>query len=379
MNKTIMFVSAIMAIGLCGCGKKDDSASRQAYMNALTEVRVATPTVKKIELWDEYTARIDAHTFVELRARVNGYLEKVMIADGQDVKKGDLLFQIDPRPFEAALAAAKANVKEVEAKLVLAKSNLERAKELYAANAISKETLETRNSNLLEAEAALLNSKARLRDAELNLEYTRIVAPMDGQASEALVDAGNLVTANQTILTTIVKSDVVYAYIEVSERDYHRYVANGLFKQIDIIKQKGPEVVLETLGDHGATYKGNLTYYDNRIGSETSSLTMRATLDNHDGKLAAGMFAKFKMRSGLPQEVMLLPEMVIGTDLLNRYVLVVDKDNIVRYRPVQIGRLVGKYRVIEGGLKADEKVVFEGLQRAIPGHKVNPAPYEVKQ
>ena len=364
---------------LCGCGDGGPSAEHQAYLKALSEVKVASPIMRKMDLWDEYTAKIEAVAYVELRARVNGYLEKIYFTEGQEVKKGDVLFLIDPRPYEAALDSAKANVKEVEARLVLAKHNLERAKELYAANAISKETLDTRESSYMQEQAYLLSAKANLRDAELNLEFTEIKAPMDGRVSETMVDVGNLVTANSTLLTTIVRSDVVQAYIEISERDFQRYQANALFKLIDIKAKKGPDVEVLTLGDDKTVYKGHVTYYDNRIGNETASLTMRADLDNSDGKLAGGMFAKLRMRSGEPQMCMILPESVIGTDLLNRYVLVVDKDNVVRYKAVQIGRLVGEYRIIEGGLNPQDKVVFEGLQRAVPGTKVTPIPYEHKE
>ena len=261
---------------LCGCGDGGPSAEHQAYLKALSEVKVASPIMRKMDLWDEYTAKIEAVAYVELRARVNGYLEKIYFTEGQEVKKGDVLFLIDPRPYEAALDSAKANVKEVEARLVLAKHNLERAKELYAANAISKETLDTRESSYMQEQAYLLSAKANLRDAELNLEFTEIKAPMDGRVSETMVDVGNLVTANSTLLTTIVRSDVVQAYIEISERDFQRYQANGLFKLIDIKAKKGPDVEVLTLGDDKTVYKGHVTYYDNRIGNETASLTMRA-------------------------------------------------------------------------------------------------------
>ncbi len=361
---------AIMAVAafVGGCKKNQNQAGMS---NAPAEVQVAKPIAKSIEFWDEYTARLDALAYVELRARVGGYLQKICFKEGQSVKQGDLLFVIDPRPYEASLAAAKAHVKEVEARLALAKSNNMRAKELYAAKAVSKETYETRNSELLSAEAALLNAQAVLREAELNLEYTHIYAPISGKVSESLVDVGNLVTANATMLTTIVKSDVIQAYFEISERDQIRYKKTGLFKEIDVEKSTGPKVKI-TLLDDGTQREGKLTYFDNRIGIATSSLTMRADIDNSDFLFAPGMFAKISVLGEKEHPVIMIPEDIIGTDLVNRYVYVLDKNNVAQYRALKVGRLVGKWRVVDEGLSADDRVVAVGLQRVVAGVKVSP-------
>lgn len=356
-------------IAVSGCGKKAPQMAHSA-----PEVQVSKPIKKTFEVWDEYTARVEPLEFVELRSRVSGYLEKIFFKEGQIVKAGDLLFVIDPRPYEASLAAAKASVKEVEARLLLAKTNLERAKDLLKSNAISKEIYDTRESDVLSTEASLLNAQALLKEAELNLEYTHIRAPISGKVSQRLVDPGNLITANTTVLTTIVNSSIVQAYFEISERDMLRYQNSGLFKEIDVINRKGPPVEMTLWGEEHKPFKGELTYFDNRIGSQTASLTMRADIKNPDHYLAAGMFGKIKVRGGKAQEFLVLPEEIIGTDLINRYVLVVNKDGIVEYRPVKIGRLFGKYRAIEEGVTENDDVIFVGLQRAAPGAKVTPMP-----
>lgn len=370
MTKLSAFALAGAAfIAVSGCGKKAPQMAHSA-----PEVQVSKPIKKTFEVWDEYTARVEPLEFVELRSRVSGYLEKIFFKEGQIVKAGDLLFVIDPRPYEASLAAAKASVKEVEARLLLAKTNLERAKDLLKSNAISKEIYDTRESDVLSTEASLLNAQALLKEAELNLEYTHIRAPISGKVSQRLVDPGNLITANTTVLTTIVNSSIVQAYFEISERDMLRYQNSGLFKEIDVINRKGPPVEMTLWGEEHKPFKGELTYFDNRIGSQTASLTMRADIKNPDHYLAAGMFGKIKVRGGKAQEFLVLPEEIIGTDLINRYVLVVNKDGIVEYRPVKIGRLFGKYRAVEEGVTENDDVIFVGLQRAAPGAKVAPLP-----
>ncbi len=369
MKNTKSILMALMAMSLCAsCSKK----AEQVREVAPEDVYVATPIIKPIEVWDEFTARIDAVKSVEIRARVSGYLEKVNFSEGQMVKEGDLLFIIDPRPYEASVAAAKARVAEIQARLALANNNLERGKGMYKATVVSKEVLETRSAEVLAAKAALAAAQAQLRDAELNLEFTHIRAPISGRVSETLIDAGNLVTANATLLTTIVKSDVVQAYFEASEQDITKYQKVGLFGKIDQVKLTGPDAEVRLMTNVDDVFKGKVTYFDNRMAKTTSSLTMRADIDNKSEKLKAGMFAKLRMRVAAARETMLVREDVIGTDLVNRYVLVVGKDNKVVYKPLKIGELFGKFRVVESGLDKSDKVVVKALHHAVPGRVVKP-------
>ena len=369
MKNIKVILMAITTLAVCaGCSKKAPQA-RQAVPD---DVYVATPIIKPIEIWDEFTARIDAVKSVEVRARVSGYLAKINFSEGQMVKQGDLLFVIDPRPYEAAVASAKANIAEVEARLALAKSNLERARSMYKATVVSKEVFETRGAEVLSAQASLAAAKAKLRDAELNLEFTHIRAPISGRVSEALIDAGNLVTANSTLLTSIVKSDIVQAYFEASEQDIVKYQKAGLFKKIDQIKLTGPEAEVRLMTNQDDVFKGKVTYFDNRMAKTTSSLTMRADIDNKAELLKVGMFAKLRMKVADAKETMLVREDVIGTDLINRFVYVVDKDNKVVYKALKIGELMGKFRIVEGGLNKDDKVVVKALHAAVAGRVVKP-------
>jgi len=367
-NKITLLLTALTALAVCAC--TDNSKKTKAFVP--DDVYVANPLIKQIDVWDEYTARIDSIKYVEIRARVNGYLDKINFSEGQLVKQGDILMLIDPRPYQAAVDAAKAGVKEVEARLALAESNLKRAKSMYDATVVSKEVYETRDAEVLTARAALLNANARLREALLNLEYTRIIAPVSGRVGEALIDEGNLVSANATLLTSIVKSDIMQAYFELSERDIVNYDKLGLFKKIDQKNLTGPEVELRLSADSGEVFKGKVTYFDNKMGRTTSSLTMRADIINNDFHLTAGMFAKLRLNVAQGKDTMLVREDVIGTDLVSRYVMTVDKDNKVVYKPVTVGRLLGKMREIESGLGKDDRVVVNSLHNAVPNRIVNP-------
>lgn len=327
---------------------------------------------------DDYTARLAAVESVKVRARVGGYLERVNFKEGQFVKKGDLLFVIDPRTFEAELASAKARVAEVEARVKLADTNLKRAKELFAADVVSQEVLDTRSCEMLSANAVLLSAKAVLRNAQLNLDFAYIRAPISGRISEKLVDIGNLVVANSTVLTTIVKYDTIQAYFELSERDVVNYRDAGLFKQINVEAGTGPKVELRLFENADKVRGGILNYCDNQISPETATLAMRADFDNADGSLTPGMFGTVSVAGQTLENALLVPESAIGTDLVGRYVMLADKDSKIVYRHVEVGRLYGKYRIIEKGLSETDRVVVAGLQRAVEGAKVKVKTESVK-
>ncbi len=358
--------AAACALFVNGCSDSSENAKSEE----IPEVVAAVPLKKDVVLMDDYTARLAAVESVKVRARVGGYLEKVNFKEGQFVKKGDLLFVIDPRTFEAELASAKARVAEVEARVKLADTNLKRAKELFAADVVSQEVLDTRSCEMLSANAALLSAQAVLRNAQLNLDFAYIRAPISGRISEKLVDIGNLVVANSTVLTTIVKYDTIQAYFELSERDVVNYREAGLFGKIDVNAGTGPKVELKLFENNGKAYSGVLNYCDNQISPDTATLAMRADFGNADGSLTPGMFGTISLAGETRKGALLVPESAIGTDLVGRYVMVVGKDSKIAYRHVEVGRLFGKYRIIEKGLSESDTVVVAGLQRAVEGAKV---------
>lgn len=360
--------SAAAVLAICGCGGPDGRPSE----NSAPEVRFARPVVKDVVLWDDYTAKIEAAAFVDIRARVGGYLESVNFKEGQEVKKGDLLFVIDPRPYEAALASAEAELAEAKARVELAKTNLDRAKELYAADVVAKELLDTRNCEMLSSNAVLASAEAKVRNAKLNLEYTSIRAPMSGKISESLVDIGNLVVADSTRLARIVDDSSVQAYFELSERDVTAYDNCGLFEKIDIDAGTGPKVRLRLFERAGKTYEGVLNYYGNEISSESASLTMRAVFDNSQKRLFAGMYGTVTVPGYTVKNAILVPDGAIGTDLVSRYVMTIGDDNRVKYSPVTVDRTVGKYAIVTSGVQPGDKIVTAGLHRATPGVLVSP-------
>lgn len=363
-RKAVLALAAAAVLGGCGDGR------RAAAVSEPDEVYVAAPISRPVEIWDDFTARIEAVKSVEVRARVDGYLEKVNFPEGQLVEEGDLLFVIDRRPYLAKAAAARAGVEEIEARLALARNNLERAKNMYDANAISKEILETRNAELLAQNAALSSARARLAEAELDLEFTQVRAPISGRVSETRLDEGNLVSADSTLLATIEKSDVVQAYFEASERDLVRYAELGIFGAIDQKKLVGPEVELRLSSGSEKVFKGMATYFDNRIGDSTSSLTMRADIGNPGDVLKPGMFAKLRLKVEGARGALLVREDAIGTDLVGRFVYVVGGDGKVAYRAVEVGRMEGPYRIVKGGISKDDRIIVKGLHNAVPGRTV---------
>lgn len=339
------------------------------------KVTVSTPIVREVIEWDEYTGRLESTESVEVRARVNGYLQSIHFKDGQVVKKGDLLFVIDPRPYQAEVDRVSAELQLAQARLELAKSDYARAQKLLEFRAISQEEADTRAATERQALQSVEAARAAVKAAKLNVEFTRVTAPISGRISRKLVTEGNLInggTAESTLLTTIVSLDPVYCYFEADERSYLKYVRlarNG--KQPSAREAKRP-VYLALADEKAFTRKGYIDFVDNRLDPKTGTMSGRAVFANPDRSLTPGLFGRVRLQGSSPYQAVLVPDEAIGSDQAQKYVFVMNSDNTVEYRAVQLGPLIHGFRVIRSGLRPNELFIANGIQRARAGIKVTP-------
>ena len=366
------FLSGLLAIvtlvTMLGCGTQTDSGAKPAQ--APPSVKIAQPLAQDVTEWDEYTGRIEAVSSVDIRARVSGYLEKVNFKAGELVKKGDLLFLIDPKPFTAQLNYAEAELERAKAKRELAKNDLVRAESLFRGKAISEEEYDARSKGLREAVATVNSAEANVYTARLNLDYTKIRAPIDGRIGRELITEGNLVSGgggDATLLTFIVSTNPVYVYVDADERSVLKYR-----RQSNDIGSGQTPAQLAVADEDDFPHQGILDYISPRQDASTGTVTMRGVFANPDGLLSPGFFARMRVRSSTPYPAILLPDRAIATDQAQRFVWVVNQDSQVEYRKVVLGAPIGQSRVIKEGLNAGEWVVIEGLQKLKPGIKVNP-------
>jgi len=315
--------------------------------------------VHELRDWADFTGRLEATESVEIRPRVGGYVESVHFSEGGRVAAGDLLYQIDPRPFKAEVDRLKAERERARAQLKLAESYRDRAERLFASNATSKEELERNAADASVAAAQLAAISAALEKAELDLSFTRVTAPIAGRVSRAIVTAGNLVDAS-VVLTTIVSDDAVYAYFDVDEQTYLEHV-----RQPNAAERSVVHVGL--INEEGYPHVARLDFVDNQVDPEHGTIRARAVLDNRHGRFTPGLFARMRLVSPSSHSAALVDDRAIGTDLGKRFVFVVDEQGTVQYRPVETGRLVGGLRVVRSGLEAGDVVIVNGLQRVRPG------------
>lgn len=338
-------------------------------------VSVAPALERQVTEWDEFSGRLVAVERVELRPRVSGYLQSINFRPGAMVKKGDLLFQIDPRPFEAELARAEAALSSARTRAELARTELARAQRLLADHAIAQRDVDERAASSRDLEANIRAAEAAVRTARLNLEYAAIRAPITGRISKEEVTVGNLVQGDgpsPTPLTSIVSVDPIYAEFEGDEAIYLKYMQmdrNG--ERVSSRKAKNP-VLLGLANEEGFPRKGYMEFVDNRIDPQSGTIRARAVFDNKDGALTPGMFARLRLLGSGTYTAVVTPNRAIGTDQSKRFVLVVGADNVAQFREVQLGALIDGMRVIRSGLKGGELVVVNGLQRVRPGTPVTP-------
>ncbi|MGJ0490856.1 efflux RND transporter periplasmic adaptor subunit [Methylobacter sp.] len=367
-------LTLVTLVAITGCSDQNGPESQNAQGQP-PDVKIAQPLAQDVTEWDEYTGRIEAVSSVDVRARVSGYLEKVNFKAGEKVKKGDLLFLIDPKPFSAQLSYAEAELERARSKRELAKNDLERAERLFRAKAISEEEHDARSKGLREAAAAVQSAEANVYTARLNLDFTKIRAPIDGRIGRELITEGNLVSgggADATRLTFIVSTDPVYVYVDADERSVLKY--RRLAQQVgggDFGSGQTP-AQLAVADEIDFPHQGTLDYISPREDTATGTVTLRGVFPNADDLLSPGFFARMRVRGSTPYPAILLPDRAIATDQAQRFVWVVNQENQVEYRKVVLGAHIGQSRVIKGGLKPEEWVVIEGLQKLRPGIKVNP-------
>jgi RND family efflux transporter MFP subunit len=371
MRYSYLSLAAIAAVALSvsGCARNEAAEPKAA---PAPQVTVAPAISRKVTEFDEFTGRFEAVERVEIRPRVSGYISSVNFTEGSEVQKGDVLFVIDPRPYEAERDKARAQLAQARSQLVLAKSERDRATSLLGQHAISQEEYDTRTAGREQAQANVEAAQAALDAAALNLTFTRVVAPISGRISRALVTSGNFVTNGQTPLTTLVSLDPIYVSFDGDEQVYLKYTK--LARQgTRASSRDARNPVLVGLADEGGyPHQGVMVFVDNALDPATGTIRGRALLDNHERQFTPGLFARVKLMGSGQYNAVMINDSAIGTDQSVRYVLVVGAGNKVEYRPVQLGPVIDGLRVVQSGLAPGETIVVNGLQRVRPGVQVQP-------
>jgi multidrug efflux system membrane fusion protein len=327
------------------------------------QVEVTPVAFRPLRDWDDFTGRLEAVDSVEVRPRVGGFIDSVRFQEGAHVHKGEVLFQIDPRPFQAEVDRLQAEVERARARARLADDDNARGERLIAQNAVARGEAERLDAEAKSAQADVAAAVASLRTAQLNLSFTRVISPIDGRVSKAAITQGNLVTTADR-LTTVVSDTPIYAAFNADEQTYLKYAA----------AQRGrpAPVYLGLAGEEGFPHKGRLEFLDNAVDVNSGTILGRAIFDNADGRFTPGLFARVRLVSADAQTEALVPERALGTDLGRRFVLVLGPQDRVEYRPVTLGQAVGELRIIRSGLQPGDKVVVSGLQKVKPGDAVKP-------
>ena len=357
-------LAALALLVMSACGRTPEAVQAPSAPT----VSVAKVLEQPVNEWDEFTGRLEAPETVEVRPRVSGQIDQVAFTEGAQVKKGDLLFQIDPRPFQAEVRRLEAQLQQARATATRSANEAERGERLRSSNAISAELAESRTSAAAEARAGVAAIQAQLDLARLNLSFTRVTAPISGRVSRAQYTAGNIVSADVTPLTSVVSTDKVYAYFDADERVYLKY------SQLARDGQRGQStpVYLGLSNEQGNPHLGQMNFVDNQVNPKTGTIRGRAVFDNRDGSFTPGLYARLKLVGSGTYSAVLINDEAVGTDLGKKFVLVMDKDNKADYRAVELGPKLEGLRIVRSGLNKDERIVVKGLQRVRPGSPVTP-------
>ncbi|AYZ32577.1 multidrug efflux RND transporter periplasmic adaptor subunit SdeA [Serratia sp. FDAARGOS_506] len=354
---------ALLATLLAGC---DNSVAHNAPPPPPV-VSAASVVVKPISQWDAFNGRVEAVQSVQLRPRVSGYIERVNYTEGDEVKKGQVLFTIDDRTYRAAREQAQAELVRARNQAALARSESSRTEKLIGTQAISQEVWEQRRSSAAQAQSNVLAAQAQLDMAQLNLDFTRVTAPIDGRASRAMITAGNLVTAGDSasVLTTLVSLDKVYVYFDVDEATFLRYQQQGR-------QDARLPVKVGLVGEDGTPHQGLVDFTDNQLNAGTGTIRMRALLDNRDRRFTPGLFARVQMPGSAEFNAMLIDDKAVMTDQNRKFVYIVDKDGKAQRRDIDVGRMAEGLRIVQKGLANGDRVIVDGMQKVfMPGMPVD--------
>ena len=369
-RSVLLLYTALAGAGLGGCRSGDAPPAA-----APPAVVVAPPLVLRLTEWDEYTGRFEATDRVDVRARVDGYLDSIHFRDGALVKSGDLLFVIDPRPYEAVLDGARADVVRAQTRLELATTDFTRGESLFAIRGISQEEFDRRVQARKEAEAALIVARAAERAAALNVEFTRVRAPLAGRISEKFVSVGNVISGGQagsTLLTTIVAVDPIRFVFDASESDYLKYNRMNASGERPSSRTTPNPVRIRLLDEPTFTRVGKMEFVDNRVDAATGTIRGRALVPNPGGFLTPGQFGRLQLLGSGEFDALLVPDSAILSDQSQRFVWTLGKDDIPEPRVVEPGNLERGLRIVRAGLRQDDRVIINGLQRVRRGAKVTP-------
>jgi len=366
----------LSALALSGCGEKP-----QPQAAAPPPVTVAQPVKRTVTDWDEFTGRFEAVEEVQVRARVGGFVTNVEFKDGDMVHAGDLLYIIDPRPFEAVATQADGQLADARGKTELAKRELDRGLNLVQTSAVSEQVVDQRRQALQAAHAAETIAEGALKAAQLNVEFTHVMAPITGRVSRHLVSIGNLVSGSDngaaTLLTTIVSLDPIYIYFDVDEATYLKNNRLWFEGKRPSSRDTPNPIEVALSGETKSSHEGHMDFLDNRLDVSTGTLRSRAVIPNHDLSILPGQFGRVRLIGSSPYEALLLPDTAIATDQSRKIVFVVKDDNTVEARAVELGPLDQGLRVIRTGLKPEDRVIIDGIQRARVGAKVSPHKGEI--
>jgi membrane fusion protein, multidrug efflux system len=370
LRVTTSILAAFCATALVACGHSHAQSASNAAPPPPT-VTVAEVIARPLHHWDELTGELQAVNTVEVHPRVSGFIDSVEFVEGARVAKGQLLFQIDPRPYQIEIERLSAEIKRAQSKLDFATAGHARAERLFAQNAIAREEYEQLTSAETEASGDLGSLNAQLHAARLNLEYTHVRSPIDGRVSRALITSGNLVS-NVNLLTTVVSDDPIYAYFDADEATYLKFTQLQQGGGAAPGKPAGrgansSPVYIGLVGEKGYPHRGRLDFIDNQVDSRSSTIHARAVFDNKDGHFTPGLFARIKLVAGDSYDAILIDERAVGNDLGKKFVLVLKPDNTLEYRPVVLGTRVDGLRVVEDGLHPSETIVVNGLQHVTAG------------